>query len=134
MRAIPAWAGKPFVTTVTTILGGGHPRVGGETAKPGGLIGRSAGPSPRGRGNLAKLHRPPVGSGAIPAWAGKPAGAVPHCRAQAGHPRVGGETSGGASNSSIFQGPSPRGRGNRMRTKKIGILPRAIPAWAGKPG
>ena len=33
----------------------------------------------------------------------------------------------------VFEGPSPRGRGNRVRPVELHLLAGSIPAWAGKP-
>ena len=67
-RSIPAWAGKPRCPRGSGASPRVYPRVGGET--PGS--GRESGLSPRGRGNLDIFLPPVLGSGSIPAWAGKP--------------------------------------------------------------
>ena len=97
-RSIPAWAGKPFVsscvlsyhrvhprvggeTRITCFSGVGsnamrvHPRVGGETWATGATASSSTlGPSPRGRGNPVAtiVNGREMKKRSIPAWAGKP--------------------------------------------------------------
>ena len=69
----------------------------------------------------------------IPAWAGKPVMPSPDRWRLAVHPRVGGETTEGASRSTAIEGPSPRGRGNRDDSDRVRRRSGSIPAWAGKP-
>ena len=133
IRSIPAWAGKPAVTSERRPAMSVHPRVGGETRAGGALCGLGGGPSPRGRGNRYRAApRNPL-YGSIPAWAGKPqrrARYKRHCRV---HPRVGGETRRNASHASSAWGPSPRGRGNLRALAWGAVEDGSIPAWAGKP-
>ncbi len=132
-RAIPAWAGKPPEKRMGRSLTAGHPRVGGETRRAGIALAPAGGPSPRGRGNLARPLPRRRRRRAIPAWAGKP---VPCCRPIAvngGHPRVGGETLYHGQAGPAAKGPSPRGRGNHQSAMSGARSWRAIPAWAGKP-
>ena len=69
----------------------------------------------------------------IPAWAGKPPRDRRRLLIRWVHPRVGGETAFGLRTATPHGGPSPRGRGNRVRAAH-GDSPRgSIPAWAGKP-
>ena len=93
----------------------------------------SLGPSPRGRGNLEKMHPPFVVVGSIPAWAGKPGSVARMANRFTVHPRVGGETMGTCLAIVFFQGPSPRGRGNRDLRGSPAPEVGSIPAWAGKP-
>ena len=131
--AIPAWAGKPCPLLTITSHARGHPRVGGETGNSKCGPSRNGGPSPRGRGNQPALHHDFRQTRAIPAWAGKPRRCADPGRGAAGHPRVGGETSPPGSTPPQKTGPSPRGRGNLGVSHGRGVLPGAIPAWAGKP-
>ena len=74
-----------------------------------------------------------MASRSIPAWAGKPSCVRPRVREGEVHPRVGGETTTRPAAPADPLGPSPRGRGNRVRAAH-GDSPRgSIPAWAGKP-
>ncbi len=91
------------------------------------------GPSPRGRGNRRNDHRPRNIARAIPAWAGKPRQAQSPDAARGGHPRVGGETGFVMNEAITAEGPSPRGRGNRIDDGRRNARSGAIPAWAGKP-
>ena len=92
------------------------------------------GPSPRGRGNLGDDPVRRVGTGSIPAWAGKPSTYRVNGSKDTVHPRVGGETSGVIMKALFWTGPSPRGRGNLTREADVVQVERSIPAWAGKPG
>ena len=93
----------------------------------------TGGPSPRGRGNLVDDRDSQRAVGSIPAWAGKPRWGYSRWGAVRVHPRVGGETF--AKNAPMMPqcGPSPRGRGNRVRRRGVFVVVGSIPAWAGKP-
>ena len=110
-----------------------HPRVGGETAGSAPVLDVRPGPSPRGRGNRYdhSVGARPLRS--IPAWAGKPVGRRRCTPIRRVHPRVGGETHSLVSFAVLYQGPSPRGRGNRVLVGKRAADSGSIPAWAGKP-
>ena len=71
-RSIPAWAGKPHPVAPPLRRQEVHPRVGGETAQGLGESCKSAGPSPRGRGNPIPGGTAEAEFRSIPAWAGKP--------------------------------------------------------------
>ena len=110
--AIPAWAGEPTSGSQRDDWVWGHPRVGGGTCTTMSGILTCHGPSPRGRGNPAMRDARAVPNGAIPAWAGEPIGAGGDLHRNRGHPRVGGGTIASAPTPWVWQGPSPRGRGN----------------------
>ena len=110
-----------------------HPRVGGETMRADHTATNLQGPSPRGRGNLGDDPVRRVGTGSIPAWAGKPSTYRVNGSKDTVHPRVGGETSGVIMKALFWTGPSPRGRGNLTREADVVQVERSIPAWAGKP-
>ncbi len=131
--AIPAWAGKPRGLFASICGYAGHPRVGGETSCIVIKRKMQKGPSPRGRGNRMIGCASFGCVGAIPAWAGKPVRANARGLKSPGHPRVGGETHAAGGVWRGGGGPSPRGRGNRGRSARLGGRCRAIPAWAGKP-
>ena len=111
--AIPAWAGEPHGPSPVHQGTRGHPRVGGGTnaSKRWAIFLR--GPSPRGRGNPVASFFVILVIGAIPAWAGEPAGRPFRLLPSGGHPRVGGGTLLKTVWDAIGSGPSPRGRGNR---------------------
>ena len=131
--SIPAWAGKPRSRWARTAAARVHPRVGGETPASSTEFTSLKGPSPRGRGNPVGGHDGDGDSGSIPAWAGKPSGAVSSPSARWVHPRVGGETGNPGDTLDAMKGPSPRGRGNPLRRLLETRGMRSIPAWAGKP-
>ena len=91
-RSIPAWAGKPGQRSCQALPLGVHPRVGGETSSIRTSGRPRSGPSPRGRGNPVDANNRAIGTGSIPAWAGKPVRAPCRREPPAVHPRVGGET------------------------------------------
>ena len=132
-RSIPAWAGKPSLPGPPSGCLRVHPRVGGETMRADHTATNLQGPSPRGRGNLGDDPVRRVGTGSIPAWAGKPSTYRVNGSKDTVHPRVGGETSGVIMKALFWTGPSPRGRGNLTREADVVQVERSIPAWAGKP-
>ena len=107
--------------------------MGGETRTGQGAIGVRNGPSPRGRGNRVRVGLHLVGTGSIPAWAGKPQQMGHTPMRSTVHPRVGGETKSAAVAAGTVTGPSPRGRGNQVAVLDDRDEARSIPAWAGKP-
>ena len=131
---IPAWAGKPRRRPDWVALLRVHPRVGGETGRPGWMEAGISGSSPRGRGNPDAGALGQDVEGFIPAWAGKPACMSAWTLPAPVHPRVGGETASAKALVTSSKGSSPRGRGNHiMLGYGIGVVG-FIPAWAGKPG
>ena len=68
---IPAWAGKTVKSENSAGGSAAHPRVGGENTKTIKLNIFELGSSPRGRGKRFGCTSVAVGSGLIPAWAGK---------------------------------------------------------------
>ena len=110
-----------------------YPRVGGETEHLAGRDRGVDGLSPRGRGNRGW----PAGrcgcQRSIPAWAGKPLGDYLPSFFRSVYPRVGGETRASSGSRSRRRGLSPRGRGNRRRSRRLIGHRGSIPAWAGKP-
>ena len=107
--------------------------MGGETKVGVVFVARQLGPSPRGRGNRPTFRRRGVRFRSIPAWAGKPRPAAGLIVAVRVHPRVGGETRSVGRRHQLAEGPSPRGRGNRISENRRGSDIGSIPAWAGKP-
>ena len=74
-----------------------------------------------------------MSSRSIPAWAGKPMGRSDRLTVTWVHPRVGGETPKRLVSRDSVSGPSPRGRGNRVKKALEEGRQGSIPAWAGKP-
>ena len=132
-RSIPAWAGEPVARRREGRLGAVHPRVGGGASVqyPAGRV--ASGPSPRGRGSQATLHRRLDRDGSIPAWAGEPRVFNSEGNHVKAHPRVGGGASPWIAPASSRCGPSPRGRGSHVVGEQQGRPRRSIPAWAGEP-
>ncbi len=131
-RAIPAWAGKTHTSHFAQVFSAGHPRVGGENSRQRRRTAPESGPSPRGRGKLARRRGRRGRGRAIPAWAGKTESGLCGRGNSAGHPRVGGENLSTVRDWILKHGPSPRGRGKRRKRGSPAGLFRAIPAWAGK--
>ncbi len=134
-RFIPAWAGNTVSSGAISRRNSVHPRVGGEHFRVPRRGGGFFGSSPRGRGTLSRAAAATHSHRFIPAWAGNtlsghPIG-QPGLLVPSVHPRVGGEHSPAACQSSNAVGSSPRGRG----TRNLGIHRlhqfRFIPAWAG---
>ena len=96
------------------------------------VAGFKAGSSPRGRGKPVIASGPGTDWGLIPAWAGKTSPGPSRWSVRAAHPRVGGENDLMILSRRRNQGSSPRGRGKPVLRKLARILPRLIPAWAGK--
>ena len=71
---IPAWAGKTLCFQPSALLGGAHPRVGGENRGLEAVCPILEGSSPRGRGKLGLGIKLTNDTGLIPAWAGKTVG------------------------------------------------------------
>ena len=132
-RSIPAWAGKPRQGPTPTGRCRVYPRVGGETARNRHLGEGPAGLSPRGRGNPPCPRPGERRQGSIPAWAGKPHAERLVLHFAEVYPRVGGETVHLAAELVVYQGLSPRGRGNHRAHSDAVHARRSIPAWAGKP-
>ena len=88
---IPAWAGKTRRRDDDVSWRRAHPRVGGENDALRRAIEAADGSSPRGRGKLGLQQGVNVGSGLIPAWAGKTRSSMGVTFRCGAHPRVGGE-------------------------------------------
>ena len=131
--SIPAYAGEPSSSSVSSSGSGVYPRVCGGTCLPSLTRRRRQGLSPRMRGNHRPADQPVSNTGSIPAYAGEPMRrnrwplpATVYPRVCGGTPFLGGDSGGGG-------GLSPRMRGNPIvgliRTFGIG----SIPAYAGEP-
>ena len=106
--------------------------MGGENTKTIKLNIFELGSSPRGRGKRFGCTSVAVGSGLIPAWAGKTGVASSVSAGLAAHPRVGGENHGNSVTRVRRPGSSPRGRGKLNTLPQEASPGRLIPAWAGK--
>ena len=131
-RLIPAQAGKTVVLGVGAGALAAHPRAGGENQLRRLGVDRCLGSSPRRRGKPNWRRRRPVGSGLIPAQAGKtcPLARVPQ-RGEA-HPRAGRENQHKQPLPGGRRGSSPRRRGKRYIEATGITVPGLIPAQAGK--
>ena len=111
-RSIPAWAGQPTGSRLTTGLSKVYPRVGGATGFRPDQAFYGGGLSPRGRGNPPSSLEAPLPRGSIPAWAGQPWQTGPSQPRKSVYPRVGGATEDWSPFLQEQVGLSPRGRGN----------------------
>ena len=131
--SIPACAGKPPRRRRGRKLLKVYPRVCGEAWSGPQNWRWRAGLSPRVRGSRAGPAPALVGSGSIPACAGKPGGPPPRRRRARVYPRVCGEAEGQYAPEFIIYGLSPRVRGSPLGPIGIAIASGSIPACAGKP-
>ena len=130
---IPASAGEPLWWQRNRRLERAYPRVRGGTMLGRDALGRSAGLSPRPRGNLCGLGVDGNGYGPIPASAGEPSSERSSSCSPWAYPRVRGGTTRKLLDAIGVEGLSPRPRGNH-RYVVDNILPGGpIPASAGEP-
>ena len=131
--SIPACAGEPGPDSLAAFCPPVYPRVCGGTRQlmhpDYGLDGLS----PRVRGNLRSLRRPPYFTRSIPACAGEPAPGTGNTPAMRVYPRVCGGTCTKASCAWGVCGLSPRVRGNRVSIRDVTPSHGSIPACAGEP-
>ena len=132
-RSIPACAGEPQIFSRRLGVGAVYPRVCGGTDydnSPGDV---GYGLSPRVRGNLDVYEPPDTRMRSIPACAGEPPARI-HCyRGWAVYPRVCGGTPATPSPRPMWQGLSPRVRGNLPHRDDRRGGSGSIPACAGEP-
>ena len=131
--SIPACAGNPCRPLGGLSHGRVHPRVCGESNQRLGLQPLDEGPSPRVRGIPGQAQRLRQRAGSIPACAGNPSLSRAEPSPREVHPRVCGESVGGAAGEALEQGPSPRVRGIHLRPGRQAMASRSIPACAGNP-
>ena len=129
---IPARAGKTWAAWSTNSPPPAHPRACGENVhlpleRPPRL-----GSSPRVRGKRGIFALSLIGSGLIPARAGKTCGRWGTTARARAHPRACGENSVGIPTFPGGYGSSPRVRGKRPRPALCAGAGRLIPARAGK--
>ena len=132
-RSIPACAGEPVENLGPLEEIEVYPRVCGGTFSVTQYRGRSAGLSPRVRGNrgCARHEEPYVRS--IPACAGEPSRRTAGRRTSGVYPRVCGGTRITRRLCASKTGLSPRVRGNHRAYADRGYGARSIPACAGEP-
>ena len=129
---IPACAGKTPEATMLKRSQQAHPRVCGENWRPRRQRAGHRGSSPRVRGKLPPVPRPPPPGRLIPACAGKTTSPPPSIRAKRAHPRVCGENKLRADRILRQAGSSPRVRGKQRHRPPAAHRRRLIPACAGK--
>ena len=129
---IPACAGKTVQELVCDALEWAHPRVCGENLFASFIVLAVLGSSPRVRGKPISLHPSFLGSGLIPACAGKTTLVRRCCMSARAHPRVCGENTKWCCLRLSIAGSSPRVRGKPRGSRLIRIGERLIPACAGK--
>ena len=105
----------------------------GETVRPDATPPKTAGLSPRVRGNLRDIAFIQLVIGSIPACTGKPAHNGHSHPLSTVYPRVYGETGAQRALAPVVYGLSPRVRGNLRNTPPRPLVPRSIPACTGKP-
>ena len=131
--SIPACAGEPRRRWTRLRHAGVYPRVCGGTAVSLPRRARQRGLSPRVRGNLGAHQRLKLDDGSIPACAGEPVRESGGGEQMGVYPRVCGGTPVLLSVSSVFEGLSPRVRGNRGHRLRHLRGRGSIPACAGEP-
>ena len=133
LRSIPACAGEPWGCDDGSQRGEVYPRVCGGTSPMRLYHERFKGLSPRVRGNRVYHCKPFFRPGSIPACAGEPPG-IPRTRPLAAvYPRVCGGTKDAALLVLLYEGLSPRVRGNHADDEKLRYSKGSIPACAGEP-
>ena len=131
-RLIPARAGKTSGPWLRVERSWAHPRAGGENRRRSPCVFRRRGSSPRGRGKPTQDRITSHDVGLIPARAGKTSIVWSTMRRRTAHPRAGGENALADQLIEVRRGSSPRGRGKREQLTREPLLPRLIPARAGK--
>ena len=131
--SIPACAGEPASLALSTPQRWVYPRVCGGTAARSTSATSASGLSPRVRGNRCRAYCMSDGRGSIPACAGEPLSAAMWDANKEVYPRVCGGTAGAGAAVRIYQGLSPRVRGNPFHARPYASTVRSIPACAGEP-
>ena len=131
-RLIPAHAGKTSMLRVTRCTGGAHPRSRGENENADDVVRCCHGSSPLTRGKPASIMSRLASERLIPAHAGKTCYLWGCHRNPEAHPRSRGENQYAEGDTLHWRGSSPLTRGKRERGRCGTLLPRLIPAHAGK--
>ena len=129
---IPACAGKTTFPSDWHRDNRAHPRVCGENVSQATGVGINEGSSPRVRGKPMDHNKRHGNSRLIPACAGKTVCVFVFTSLRGAHPRVCGENAKLLRRLGTPPGSSPRVRGKPAATMKAVVLPRLIPACAGK--
>ena len=132
-RSIPACAGEPVDPADGALRPEVYPRVCGGTVVELHPEAAFLGLSPRVRGNLRRTPSTSLHPRSIPACAGEPCPSAPSADARGVYPRVCGGTAAGGFDSLLYEGLSPRVRGNLALTYDSRQYNRSIPACAGEP-
>ena len=133
VRSIPACAGEPRIMPIIRAIDRVYPRVCGGTFACKMPRLPVQGLSPRVRGNPARAGVQWQQRGSIPACAGEPRENTPPLYGIPVYPRVCGGTKRPWRGCMVFQGLSPRVRGNPTFGIFINAPPGSIPACAGEP-
>ena len=131
--SIPACAGEPPQVTAAKGRPQVYPRVCGGTIRKFLNSRRPIGLSPRVRGNPTRMLKRATRAGSIPACAGEPGVNGGVCGFCGVYPRVCGGTRLLDGSHRLWQGLSPRVRGNRRRMPPATRRRGSIPACAGEP-
>ncbi len=131
--SIPACAGEPVLFAGQAKVNRVYPRVCGGTPGISLTALRTAGLSPRVRGNLGGLMSVNNTARSIPACAGEPFVRAFRAGLYQVYPRVCGGTSMSAARRERAEGLSPRVRGNHTSERDAGGGGGSIPACAGEP-
>ena len=129
---IPTHAGKTNDDYPQCIATTAHPRSRGENAARVAASPGPAGSSPLARGKSGALPPRSLGGGLIPTHAGKTTAASTGRRTSRAHPRSRRENPHQGYVEVYAQGSSPLTRGKRFRRGRRPVMPRLIPAHAGK--
>ena len=131
--SIPACAGEPTSAMRMASPSSVYPRVCGGTHRGVPVGKRSAGLSPRVRGNPRTAAAVSTQLGSIPACAGEPVGRRGRKVKTEVYPRVCGGTRPSVRFTASIRGLSPRVRGNPNKAGSNSAAGRSIPACAGEP-
>ena len=129
---IPAHAGKTIYSRVWVSHASAHPRACGENHGVMTAPSRAGGSSPRMRGKRDRLSEGRGLGRLIPAHAGKTIPSARIASTRAAHPRACGENAVNFPRRHSLQGSSPRMRGKPGHVQAGQVVPRLIPAHAGK--
>ena len=131
--SIPAYAGEPLRHHRRRKPEKVYPRVCGGTRAGPKPSTRTAGLSPRMRGNQVTEPPAPAPPASIPAYAGEPRRVSPLRKPTSVYPRVCGGTPDTKAKTAPLIGLSPRMRGNPRYQGENRPFDRSIPAYAGEP-
>ena len=132
-RSIPAYAGEPITHCTHIQSKRVYPRVCGGTIEPAIANEHRAGLSPRMRGNQLLTAKRRMIYRSIPAYAGEPRTGIRSPECEKVYPRVCGGTPDDSNWKDVFDGLSPRMRGNPSRPSRNWASKGSIPAYAGEP-